>query len=123
MSIEQSRYLPRVVTVFTEVEFDGAIPARLCNVVGMVFAGAFLKSFYAACERRVRNLYLCWFDFTRRSWRRDFYFLRPHVSPVVVRDVESHEAALSSDRLAVVTNWPMSVKASAKKITVATRSR
>jgi len=27
------------------VGFDGAIPARLRNVVGMVLAGAFLKSF------------------------------------------------------------------------------
>ena len=122
MSIERSRYLARVVTVFAEVEFDGAIPARLCNVVGMVFAGAFLKSFCAACERRGRNLYLCRLDFTRRSWRRGPLF--PATSRIAGRvDVESHEAALSSDPLAVVTNWPMSVKASAKKITVATRSR
>ena len=38
------------------VGFDGTIPARPRNVVGMVFAGAFLKSFYTACEGRSRNL-------------------------------------------------------------------
>jgi hypothetical protein len=38
------------------VGFDGTIPARLRNVVGMVFAGALLKSFYTACEGRSRNL-------------------------------------------------------------------
>jgi hypothetical protein len=40
------------------VGFDGAIPPRLRNVVGMVFAGAFLKFLDAPRERRVRNTYL-----------------------------------------------------------------
>jgi hypothetical protein len=38
------------------VGFDGAIQPRLRNVVGMVFAGAFLKFFDAPRERRCRNL-------------------------------------------------------------------
>jgi hypothetical protein len=37
------------------VGFDGTIAARLRDVMGMVFAGAFLKSFYTPCERRSRN--------------------------------------------------------------------
>jgi hypothetical protein len=52
--------------------FDGAIPARLRNVVRMVFAGAFLKCLDTACQRGGRNLYLCGYDFTRRWWRRGF---------------------------------------------------
>jgi hypothetical protein len=38
------------------VGFDGAIQPWLRNVVGMVFAGAFLKFFDAPRERRGRNL-------------------------------------------------------------------
>jgi hypothetical protein len=38
------------------VGFYGAIAARLRNVVGMVFAGAFLKFFDVPRERRGRNL-------------------------------------------------------------------
>jgi hypothetical protein len=80
------------------VGFDGAIQPRLRNVVGMVFAGAFLKFSYAPRERRRRNTYLCRFGYSRhRRWRRDFCLPPPHISPVVVWDVESHEMALSSE--------------------------
>jgi hypothetical protein len=84
--------------------FDGAIPARLRNMVGMVFAGAFLKFLDSVCKWRSRNLQLCRFDFTRRWWRRGFRLQRPLVSPIIAWDVKSHEAPLSSDRLAVVTD-------------------
>ena len=80
------------------VGFDGAIQPRLRNVVSTVFAGAFLKFSDAPRERRRRNTYLCRFGYSRyRRWRWDFCLPPPHISPVVVWDVESHEMALSSE--------------------------
>jgi hypothetical protein len=86
------------------VGFDGAVTAWLGNVMGMVFAGAFLESLDTACKGRSRNLQLCRFDFTWCSWRRGFCLLRPHVSPIIAWDVESHEAALSPARLVVAAD-------------------
>jgi hypothetical protein len=78
------------------VGFDGTIPPRLRDVMGMVFACTFLKSCHAPGERRGRNARLRRFKLSRGPWWRDFSFPPPHISPVAW-DVESHQTALSSE--------------------------
>jgi hypothetical protein len=85
--------------------FDGTIPPRLSNVVGMVFSGTLLESFYPVSERRLGNFDLGRYDLRGYRWRRDFWLHGSHVSPFVAWDVESHEEAPSSVGPASVAAW------------------